>query len=549
MKKILFLVYILITVFMTSCYEDIGNYVYDESIEDVKVTVERYYATRKEKQDFIIAPQIEVNGNKSDLRFLWLMNTDRDQNRGDTVSQDETLTISIDPEDPDFKYEYYIRYYVTDTKTGATAMYPIQLSIGKPYESSWMVMHTVDDHAEVGSVEYVGGATIVTPDAYTKENGESLTGRPITLGAMQKPPIYPSYWGFVAPSEFYIATTNPEESGLVNQSNHLKLFRNWQRMIHPAQFESFTPGDISMRGTSNECFIIASGGKVFRNSWTPIVYEMLPHASVTGDYYVSEACVGPHVGLAYDKIGHRFFLLDLQNSNWWNPVTPPAPEILNEMNPIPSDALNAADANDIGTDKDVIKIIGGYQYLKGVMADWQHNAFYAYALSNTSQKSYIYVFYAHAMTNPGKEGDPTPLPKVFTIDTPDGVNENTPMSASPSYSDILFYAVGNKVYKLDFGMANGVSSLIYEHPNSSAQIVDLKTAVEGYGGYGDAGGESGTYGHAYTRSLGVGINLPGGEGELVVLNLNTAAKLDADGKRPSIQTYQGFGPIKSIVFI
>ena len=137
------------------------------------------------------------------------------------------------------------------------------------------------------------------------------------------------------------------------------------------------------------------------------------------------------------------------------------------------------------------------------------------------------------------------MPYRFTFNTPAGVNENTPMTSSWEYNNILFYAVGNEIYKLDF--STGQTTLIYSHPDDSAEFVDLKMGIEGYvtaTGFSDYS----LYGHPYSRCLGAALNTQSGEGELVVLQLNSVGKVDEDHKFPSVQVHKGFGKIKEIEF-
>ena len=122
------------------------------------------------------------------------------------------------------------------------------------------------------------------------------------------------------------------------------------------------------------------------------------------------------------------------------------------------------------------------------------------------------------------------------------------MTSGYEYNNIIFYATGNKIYKLD--CSTGKSTLVYQHEDSAAKISCLKMAVEGYtsfGGSDDEGTEN--YGHPYTRCLGAGINTSDGNGEFVVLQLNTSGKVDENKKYPSIQIHKGFGKITDIDFI
>lgn len=120
------------------------------------------------------------------------------------------------------------------------------------------------------------------------------------------------------------------------------------------------------------------------------------------------------------------------------------------------------------------------------------------------------------------------------------------MTSSWEYNNILFYAVGNQIFKLDF--ATGQTTLLYTHPDKSAEFVDLKMAVEGYVSAGDFGNGESLYGHPYSRCLGAALNTGDGKGELVVLQLNSAGKIDSDKKFPSVQVHKGFGPITQIAF-
>lgn len=115
---------------------------------------------------------------------------------------------------------------------------------------------------------------------------------------------------------------------------------------------------------------------------------------------------------------------------------------------------------------------------------------------------------------------------------------------------MLFYAVDNKIYRLDFG-AGGTSTLIYQHPDPTAKVEIMRFARKDVGSkretdYNDTFSD---YGHSVFRSLGIAFNLPNGKGEFVVLNLNSSGRVDKNGTFPSEQVHEGFGSIKDIMFI
>ena len=120
------------------------------------------------------------------------------------------------------------------------------------------------------------------------------------------------------------------------------------------------------------------------------------------------------------------------------------------------------------------------------------------------------------------------------------------MTSSWEYNNILFYAVGNKIYKLD--ITTGNSTLIYTHDDASAEIVQVKMAVEGYTDASSNFSAASTFGHPYARTLGAAVNTSDGKGELVILQLNSAGQIADDQKFPSATVHKGFGKITDIAF-
>ena len=104
------------------------------------------------------------------------------------------------------------------------------------------------------------------------------------------------------------------------------------------------------------------------------------------------------------------------------------------------------------------------------------------------------------------------------------------------------------MYKLD--ISTGSSKVIYQSDDARATISCLRIAV-GQFSWNDGNDNLGTdtYEHPYSRLLGVAVNKSDGTGELVVLQLNAAGKVDDDHKFPSTQIHKGFGKIKDIAFI
>lgn len=546
MNKYTYILIALAGIFICSCSEDKGNYDYNEDIKDVPVTLMETYGVKKEKQKFsyTITPEINVTDEyKKNLSYEWYVNTIRADQQGERLSTDESLTIEMDPDQADMPYTYYIRLYVRDNLTKAVNMQPTRLEVIKPYTFSWMVLHETNGHAEVGSVEYMGGNMLVTPDAYTKDKGSSLTGKPLKLSCRQMA-TYESYWKYAAQSQFYLTTTNEDESGLVNPANNFEMRGKWTEILHPAQREDyFDPNNINFSG-GNYGAIMTSKGKVFLSTgYSPVMYLMSQGDDVSGEYYISKLAGGPQAGVGFDEIGHRFLNISMQNANTWMELTYAAnPGDAGPVTLIPRNDNNAFDPGKIPEAQKIVAIINGYHYGKSGIAPWQRYTIYAYTIAGS--RSYVYAFQCRGLT-----GTDPALPNYYEFTTPEGVDENTLMTSGNSFSNTLFYAVGNKVYKLD--ASSGNSTLIYQHDNPEARIADLRMACEGYS-FNDDQDEVGTedYGIPYNRCLGAAFNLPDGTGEMVVLQLGTNGRiLEDQTKYPSTQVHRGFGPIKSIAFI
>ena len=317
----------MLTSLLASCYEDKGNYDYDESISDISVKLNQSYGVRKADTEmtYTINPEIKTDdGDKSYLKYTWVMNTTSANSiQNDTIGHDESLTLTMDPNDPKFVYKYYIKLYVTDTRTNTKTMAPTTLEVGKPFTKAWMVLHEKDDHAELGSVEYIGSVMMVTPDAYKQETGMDLTGKPVSLSYVQKK-TSKYYWLYEADSQLFVTTTNSEESGLIDQTNKFKLMATWTQLFSPLQIGNVDFNDFQTQACSQNGLLFCSKGHMFSQcSTSPVLFQMSPEENLTGDCSISKFAAGPHTALGYDNASHRFVHIALQSSpDFWGGYKP-----------------------------------------------------------------------------------------------------------------------------------------------------------------------------------------------------------------------------------
>lgn len=168
------LIYILALLLFVSCYDDKGNYDY-EDINTVAVELDELYSVRLDKDTTLtIVPRLSQLLQKDDenLSYVWLYSTINHNFYGlasregfDTVSIEPSLRFHIDPEEKNLKYEHFFRLNVFDKVTGIE--YPVNTTIKliKPYDGTWMVLHSKNGQTELGSIEYIGADIVVNEDA------------------------------------------------------------------------------------------------------------------------------------------------------------------------------------------------------------------------------------------------------------------------------------------------------------------------------------------------------------------------------------------------
>ena len=549
-----------VTLLALSCYEDKGNYDYNDDVNSLIVTIDRVYGSRKVASTFVIEPEVEQTHYKGtdNLRHSWWI-SHQELSKGEEVGTTPRLEIEIDPADPDFKYNYYIQYYITDTITGATRMFPTQLRIAMPYQGAWMVLHQQEDSPRLGSVEYVGDQTAIDNDAFYSETGNRLSGTGYSLGVMNG---YNSNnrFGNNSVCMFYMFTSNPAESGFYAQDKGFQRLGN-TTMMFPEDLPYFDASKVTACCRPQVSGgVIASNGEVFQGSVNAATMgrtELSPAAALDHtDYHITHATTASQVYLAFDGLHNRFFSV-YTRENTWRGVWTGAPDRrqMGKFEYIAKHPTNVQSINpdNIGDDKQMVYLGPGYFTGRAVeIAPWQCFAMYAFAVGRTIPRSYVFEFSSRAMLTPGGADEPAPFSNYFVIDTPPGVTGSTPMASSWAFNRILFYAIGNRIYKLDFAASGGVSTMIYQHPNPEAKIVSFKMARSIDDPYN-------TFNEMLpaARTLGAGFNLPDGSGELVVLILNTAgiAEEGMFGDFPTIQRYststngQKFGEIKDIAYI
>lgn len=132
----------------------------------------------------------------------------------------------------------------------------------------------------------------------------------------------------------------------------------------------------------------------------------------------------------------------------------------------------------------------------------------------------------------------------YTFDLPGGMSVNeVSVTTCYLYGKAVFFAGGNKIYKVDFNRTVPKISLLYEYKDPNVRITGLKFKNSLYNtGYNEDPNdwESPWIWNDFPYCLGASLDYGGNEGGILEMKLTTAAEVDPDSE---ILEYKGFGKI------
>lgn len=538
------LIYFILGLLVASCYDDKGNYTYQE-VNTLDVSLNKVYSVRLDKDTTVtIIPQLSqsLQENEDNLEYTWLHSTTNHNFYGhgkfDTVGLEKNLNFHIDPEAKNLAYAHYFRLNVYDRITDIE--YPVNTTIEliKPYVGSWMILHRKNGQTELGSVEYIGGDIVVQEDAYYEETGKRFTGKPQALMSYTTSCKYygtGSGWNM-----FTVITDDPVESGVYCQWKHFEKKDSLTRMVAPLAQNSFDFQHITLAdGDGTASALLLSGGMLYQSPRAGKIYE--PAADLEGEVNITLASKISNNALLYDEAGHRFaFYYNTSDGLGVKKYDPlyfsESEENTNLIKAIPTrdGNVSAVNPNKLPEDQKVLYLGTGYQYASA----W--TSVYAYALAKNDTRCFVYEFNPRGFNY----SDNASFNGYYTINIPQGLDESAVFASTPPYSGLLFYASGNTVYRLDFKQAGGKATAIYTHAGGKA--VKMKFAKR----YLSSSNAFDAYEFDVQYSLGIGFDMGNGKGDFVILNLSSTGSVGGDSEHyPSKQVYTDFGEITDFVFI
>ena len=538
------LIYFILGLLVASCYDDKGNYTYQE-VNTLDVSLNKVYSVRLDKDTTVtIIPQLSqsLQENEDNLEYTWLHSTTNHNFYGhgkfDTVGLEQNLNFHIDPEAKNLAYAHYFRLNVYDRITDIE--YPVNTTIEliKPYVGSWMILHRKNGQTELGSVEYIGGDIVVQEDAYYEETGKRFTGKPQALMSYTTSCKYygtGSGWNM-----FTVITDDPVESGVYCQWKHFEKKDSLTRMVAPLAQNSFDFQHITLAdGDGTASALLLSGGMLYQSPRAGKIYE--PAADLEGEVNITLASKISNNALLYDEAGHRFAFYyntgDGLGVKKYDPLYfSESEENTNLIKAIPTrdGNVSAVNPNKLPEDQKVLYLGTGYQYASA----W--TSVYAYALAKNDTRCFVYEFNPRGFNY----SDNASFNGYYTINIPQGLDESAVFASTPPYSGLLFYASGNTVYRLDFKQAGGKATAIYTHAGGKA--VKMKFAKR----YLSSSNAFDAYEFDVQYSLGIGFDMGNGKGDFVILNLSSTGSVGGDSEHyPAKQVYTDFGEITDFVFI
>lgn len=538
------LIYFILGLLVASCYDDKGNYTYQE-VNTLDVSLNKVYSVRLDKDTTVtIIPQLSqsLQENEDNLEYTWLHSTTNHNFYGhgkfDTVGLEKNLSSHIDPEAKNLAYAHYFRLNVYDRITDIE--YPVNTTIEliKPYVGSWMILHRKNGQTELGSIEYIGGDIVVQEDAYYKETGKRFTGKPQALMSYTTSCKYygtGSGWNM-----FTVITDDPAEAGVYCQWKHFEKKDSLTRMVAPLAQNSFDFQHITLAdGDGTASALLLSGGMLYQSPRAGKIYE--PAADLEGEVNITLASKISNNALLYDEAGHRFaFYYNTSDGLGVKKYDPlyfiESEENTNLIKAIPTrdGNVSAVNPNKLPEDQKVLYLGTGYQYASA----W--TSVYAYALAKNDTRCFVYEFNPRGFNY----SDNASFNGYYTINIPQGLDESAVFASTPPYSGLLFYASGNTVYRLDFKQAGGKATAIYTHAGGKA--VKMKFAKR----YLSSSNAFDTYEFDVQYSLGIGFDMGNGKGDFVILNLSPTGSVGGDSEHyPAKQVYTDFGEITDFVFI
>lgn len=546
-----YFVWVLLAVLSIACYDDLGNYDYND-INDMLVEMPRSLSVTIPKKDSILVeiPAVITQLDKKDnsnLTYLWEKNI-----RGVTWTEcgtEPTCKIWVYPYNSG---NIILRLSVTDNEQNIMTYGETVIDLVTAFNRCWFVLQDDGGKAVLGSVDGEGESRVVEKDIYMKETGGSLIGKPLFLSvnnlhkkdATQLNSDETLLGIFTEGGKNYML----DGATLAERYAYNRLLLNKKLTGDNNYAPLYAEGD-----SKGECII---DGGVFWYAKPDGFSVYYPVQASNGDYYAEIASmaydVSPEgVNIIYDSKNKRFlsyYNAEIGGNNYnINRYINGGMESYYDIN----GPLNKAMLEPIGEqagypNKFNPNNINNKIIYMGATTSREIPKIMAIAMAGSGLAVYEI---SPEMIQGVKKGT---ICSGYWDFTPEAGNmeDELPVATSAYYDRMFYYAAGNKIYRADLTRSTPRSYLIYEHPDPAVRITKLKFRSQREDRWDVSGGDDApAIPFDFTSYLGAVLEYPAGECSVLEMKLTTAGEVKKDDAKELVAyEFKGFKKIVDFVY-
>lgn len=283
MRKAYYIILALFSLFIVSCYEDLGNYSYSDAEVITISGIENSYTKTTYIDRITIDPKVSSTDPKADFKYFWGVY----ENEGiglstmlDTISRTKAIDYLLTQE----AKSWILVFGATNTNTGLTQYYTSKLNIVTPFSRGWYVLK--DDGSSSDMDLFLTTSTII-PDSkqeniYSTVNKKKIPGKAQILifsNDYQSDIITP---GRFASTRALFAQTDQDLT--VTNINTLKEYRDFRSLFFDAPYKQ-SPNVISY-GMSSFFFV--------NNGNLSSIFNGMPNTGQFGVQQMRDAVNSPY---------------------------------------------------------------------------------------------------------------------------------------------------------------------------------------------------------------------------------------------------------------
>ncbi len=554
MKKIHYILSLVLASLFTSCYDDLGNYTYKE-INDVVIDMPRTYYVKIPLVDSTIVSipvsytQVKTQGNDN-LRYQWSISKTGGARESDWTpcGNEPTVKFAVYPNDPQ---KIYLRVAVTDTDLDIVTYGEVTVRLQHAFDPCWFLLQEIDGNAVLGVADGKEGVVAVTQDAYKAYANATITGKPKFLSVNVRHSTGDATM-LGTPDVPMLQIYTDHDILILDGGNLSKKLYTYERML----LDKLKKGDTNYNpifaagDQAGEC-IIDNGQFWFAfDDGCAIFYPVA--TSDNSQYYATMASVSYTRGakIVFDNLNKRF--LSYTNDNMplvWHTHKRIAWDnnyVLYDVNhrlangpklqPIGESGTtnNVFSPNAIGADKDVIYM--------GPTTNSDYPEILSVARVGTGNMFYVYEISPKAIMGENRR---KPYCSGYWEFKPeeDFSGKKVSVATSVAFDRIFFYAAGSKIYRVDLNRSVPTAFEIYS--STEGEITGLKFRSDrndvGYATE-DMSEDDPYIMNMYPTWLGAIVTDQSGNSSLVEMKLNRAGDIiiDKESKEKVVYKYTGF---------